>query len=140
MSADVLENMIEIELPTDDSFNIVRETLTRMGVKHNKEQKLYQSAHILHKRGRFYICHFKEMFILDGKPSTITEDDIGRRNTIADLLQEWGLIKILNEDVMDVFLHMNQIKIIPFQEKAKWELIPKYTIGSKKHEKEDTAK
>ena len=131
MTNDAVNNMIAIEFPNDDSFNIVRETLTRMGVKHSKEKRLYQSAHILHKRDKYYICHFKEMFLLDGKSSNISETDIARRNTIAELLSEWGLIEILNDDFdEEVRIEMTQLKIIPFQEKENWELIPKYTIGN----------
>lgn len=132
MSDDILENMIEIELPGDDSFNIIRETLTRMGAKHNQEKKLYQSAHILHKQGHFYICHFKEMFLLDGKTADISDEDFARRNNIAMLLQQWNLIKILKEDFFGEVTDISSIKIIPFKEKDKWELIPKYTIGNKK--------
>ena len=132
MSEDILKNMIEISLPKEDAFNIVRETLTRMGVKHKGENKLYQSAHILHKRGHFYICHFKEMFLLDGKTASLSESDIARRNTIADLLKEWNLITILNEEIMEEYIDMSEIKVVTYRDKNKWELIPKYTIGNRK--------
>lgn len=134
MSKDILEKMLKIELPAEDSFRIIRETLTRMGVRHKSENKLYQSAHILHKKGEFYICHFKEMFSLDGKESNITPTDIARRNTIAALLREWGLIRITNEEIMTEFVDMSAVKVVSFKEKPNWELIPKYTIG-KQNEK-----
>ncbi len=134
MSDDIIADMIEIELPNDDSFNIIRETLTRMGVKHKDEKKLYQSAHILHKRGHFYICHFKEMLALDGKTTNLDDTDIARRNTIASLLVEWGLIHLLDEKtngMLDYHLIPVTLKVLPFKEKQNWELIPKYTIGKR---------
>jgi len=107
--------------------------LTRIGVSSRKERVLYQSCHILHKQGKYYIVHFKELFALDGKPSTITENDIQRRNAIANLLEEWGLIKVVNYDIMENNMApIHQIKIISFKEKDDWELVAKYNIGKKK--------
>ena len=126
---------IEVSLNEQDDFLKVRETLTRIGVSSRKEKVLYQSCHILHKQGRYYIVHFKELFALDGKPSNITENDIQRRNAIADLLEEWGLVKILNPKLLeDNMAPLHQIKIISFKEKDDWELIAKYNIGKKSTE------
>jgi hypothetical protein len=128
---------VEIALDDEDSFLKVRETLTRIGVSSRKEKVLYQSCHILHKQGRYVILHFKELFALDGKPSTITENDIQRRNAIANLLEEWGLVKILPEErsrIQDNLAPIHQIKIISYKEKNSWELLSKYTIGKKKSE------
>jgi len=126
---DVFDGLgIEIELKTPDDFLKVRETLTRMGVSSRKEKKLYQSCHILHKRGKYAILHFKEFFILDGLQSDISESDIARRNTICRLMEEWGLFNILDDD-LEPQASMSQIKIIPHKEKGEWELIPKYHIG-----------
>jgi hypothetical protein len=130
-----LTKFIEVSLNEQDDFLKVRETLTRIGVSSRKEKVLYQSCHILHKQGRYYIVHFKELFALDGKPSNITENDIQRRNAIADLLEEWGLIKILNPKLLeDNMAPLHQIKIISFKEKDDWELIAKYNIGKKSTE------
>ena len=127
-----LNNFIEVTLNEQDDFLKVRETLTRIGVSSRKEKVLYQSCHILHKQGRYYITHFKELFALDGKPSNISENDIQRRNAIAKLLEEWGLIKILNPKLLeDNVAPLHQIKIISFKEKDGWELIAKYNIGKK---------
>jgi hypothetical protein len=127
-----LNKFIEVELQEQDDFLKVRETLTRIGVSSRKEKVLYQSCHILHKQGRYYIVHFKELFGLDGKPSNLTENDIQRRNAIADLLEEWGLVKILNRELLiDNIAPIHQIKIISYKEKDEWELIPKYNIGKK---------
>jgi hypothetical protein len=113
----------------------VRETLTRIGVSSRKEKVLYQSCHILHKQGKYYIVHFKELFALDGKPSNISENDIQRRNAIANLLEEWGLVKILNYKLIeDNIAPLHQIKIISFKEKDEWDLIAKYNIGKKPNE------
>jgi len=126
---DVFDGLgIEIELKNPDDFLKVRETLTRMGVSSRKDKKLYQSCHILHKRGRYAILHFKEFFILDGLNSDLSESDIARRNTICRLLEEWGLFNILDDD-LEPQASMSQIKIIPHKEKHEWELIPKYHIG-----------
>jgi hypothetical protein len=128
-----ISKFVEVVLVEEDDFLKVRETLTRIGVSSRKERVLYQSCHILHKQGKYYITHFKELFALDGKPSTITENDIQRRNAIANLLEEWGLIKIVNCDIMkDNMAPIHQIKIISFKEKDDWELVAKYNIGKKK--------
>jgi len=127
-----LSKFVEVILNEQDDFLKVRETLTRIGVSSRKEKVLYQSCHILHKQGKYYIVHFKELFALDGKPSNISENDIQRRNAIANLLEEWGLIKILNKKIMtDNIAPLHQIKIIAFKEKDQWELIAKYNIGKK---------
>lgn len=128
-----ISKFVEVVLVEEDDFLKVRETLTRIGVSSRKERVLYQSCHILHKQGKYYITHFKELFALDGKPSTITENDIQRRNAIANLLEEWGLIKIVNYVIMkDNMAPIHQIKIISFKEKDDWELVAKYNIGKKK--------
>jgi hypothetical protein len=125
-------DLVEVTFEEDDDFLKIKETLTRMGVSSRKEKKLYQSCHILHKRGKYYIVHFKELFALDGLPSTISESDIARRNTIAVLLEEWGLLEVVNiEKVEDLQSGVKSIKIIPHREKDEWELIPKYHIGRK---------
>jgi hypothetical protein len=127
-----LSKFVEVLLNEQDDFLKVRETLTRIGVSSRKEKVLYQSCHILHKQGKYYIVHFKELFALDGKPSNISENDIQRRNAIANLLEEWGLIKVLNKDILvDNIAPLHQIKIISFKEKDQWELITKYNIGKK---------
>tara|TARA_R110002020_G_scaffold178105_1_gene370935 strand:- start:1450 stop:1851 length:402 start_codon:yes stop_codon:yes gene_type:complete len=126
---DVFDGLgIEIELKNPDDFLKIRETLTRMGVSSRKDKKLYQSCHILHKRGRYAILHFKEFFILDGLKSDLSESDVARRNTICRLLEEWELFNILDDD-LEPQASMSQIKIIPHKEKHEWELIPKYHIG-----------
>jgi hypothetical protein len=130
-----LTQFVEVSLNEQDDFLKVRETLTRIGVSSRKEKVLYQSCHILHKQGRYYIVHFKELFALDGKPSNISENDIQRRNAIAKLLEEWGLIKILNPKVLqDNIAPLHQIKIISFKEKDDWQLIAKYNIGKKSND------
>ena len=127
-----LESLVEVKLNTDDDFLKVRETLTRIGVASKKEKILYQSCHILHKQGLYYIVHFKELFGLDGKPSNFSEEDIGRRNTISNLIAEWGLVALVDTaKSKDPVAPMSQIKIIPFKEKAEWELVTKYNIGRK---------
>lgn len=128
-----LSKFVEVSLTEQDDFLKVKETLTRIGVSSRKERVLYQSCHILHKQGKYYIVHFKELFALDGKLSTITENDIQRRNAIANLLEEWGLIRIVNRAIIkDNMAPIHQIKIISFKEKDDWELIAKYNIGKKK--------
>lgn len=123
-------NMLEVTLNEPDDFLKIRETLTRIGVASRKDQKLFQSCHILHKQGRYFIVHFKELFLLDGKPSNLMDNDIQRRNTIATLLSDWGLVTIVNKSqAMDV-APLRQIKVIPFKEKNQWELCPKYNIGN----------
>lgn len=130
-----ISKFVEVALVEEDDFLKVRETLTRIGVSSRKERVLYQSCHILHKQGKYYIVHFKELFALDGKPSTITENDIQRRNAIANLLEEWGLIKVVNYDIIENNMApIHQIKIISFKEKDDWELVAKYNIGKKKKE------
>jgi hypothetical protein len=130
-----LTQFIEVSLNEQDDFLKVRETLTRIGVSSRKEKVLYQSCHILHKQGKYYIVHFKELFALDGKPSNISENDIQRRNAIANLLEEWGLVKILNYKLIeDDIAPLHQIKIISFKEKDEWDLIAKYNIGKKPNE------
>lgn len=127
-----LSKFVEVTLSEQDDFLKVRETLTRIGVSSRKEKVLYQSCHILHKQGKYYIVHFKELFALDGKPSNISENDIQRRNAIAVLLEEWGLVKIINPNILtDNIAPLHQIKIISFKEKDEWDLIAKYNIGKK---------
>jgi hypothetical protein len=122
--------MLEVTLNEPDDFLKVRETLTRIGVASRKDRKLYQSCHILHKQGRYFIVHFKELFVLDGKPSTITENDIQRRNTIAILLSDWGLVTINNGEQAKDRAPLRQIKVLSFRERDEWELCPKYNIGN----------
>lgn len=124
-------SMLEVTLNEPDDFLKVRETLTRIGVASRKDRKLYQSCHILHKQGRYFIVHFKELFLLDGKKSNLEENDIARRNTIAQLMSDWGLISIEEAGKVEPLAPMRQIKIIPFKEKTEWELCPKYNIGNK---------
>ena len=126
------QQMVEVLLKSPDDFLKCRETLTRIGVASRSEQKLYQSCHILHKQGKYYIVHFKELFLLDGKHSDFSENDAQRRNRITKLLSDWGLVDIVNEEQINDLCSMSQIKILPHKEKADWELIPKYSIGSKK--------
>jgi len=123
--------MLEVTLNEPDDFLKVRETLTRIGVASRKDRKLFQSCHILHKQGRYFIVHFKELFLLDGKKSNLEENDIARRNTIAQLMSDWGLISIEDNAKVEPLAPMRQIKIIPFKEKTQWELCPKYNIGNK---------
>jgi len=122
--------MLEISLKEPDDFLKIRETLTRIGVASRKDNKLYQSCHILHKQGRYFIVHFKELFMLDGKPSNLMDNDVERRNTIATLLSDWGLLDIVNADQSKNKAPLRQIKVIPHKEKAQWELCPKYNIGN----------
>ena len=128
-----LDQMIEVKLTNDDDFLKVRETLTRIGVASRKDRTLYQSCHILHKQGRYFIVHFKELFALDGKPTDFEDADIGRRNAIANLLAEWGLIQLLEpEKSKDPIAPISQIKVLPYKEKDQWTLTPKYNIGKKR--------
>ena len=126
-------DLVEVTLGEKDDFLKVRETLTRIGVASKKDRILYQSCHILHKQGKYYIVHFKELFALDGKPTDLSENDLSRRNAIAQLLEEWGLVKIVNrkqvENPPPIFL--SQIKILSHKEKDDWDLVPKYNIGKK---------
>ena len=132
MSYDIA-NMLEISFKENDDFLKIRETLTRIGVASRKDRTLYQSCHILHKRGKYYIVHFKELFALDGKESTISENDLARRNAIARLLEEWELLSITDNTQSSVPLApMSQIKVLPHKEKSEWHLVAKYNIGSAK--------
>ena len=125
-------DMVEVTLKSPDDFLKVRETLTRIGVASRSEKKLFQSCHILHKQGRYFIVSFKELFLLDGKTSDFSDNDVQRRNRITKLLSDWGLVDLVNESVIENVCSMSQIKIIPHKEKSEWQLIPKYQIGSKK--------
>ena len=128
-----INNLVEVRLSNPDDFLKVRETLTRIGVASKKDKNLYQSCHILHKQGRYYIVHFKELFALDGKPSNFSESDIARRNTITNLLKEWDLIEIvIPSQTESPISPISQIKVLPFKEKDEWELVAKYNIGKKK--------
>ena len=128
-------DMLEVTLNEPDDFLKIRETLTRIGVASRKDNKLFQSCHILHKQGRYFIVHFKELFLLDGKPSNLVENDIERRNTISTLLADWGLVNIVNPAQAKDLAPLRQIKVIPFKEKIQWELCPKYNIGNSNGEK-----
>ena len=125
------EKMLEVQLKEPDDFLKVRETLTRIGVASRKDKKLFQSCHILHKQGRYFIVHFKELFALDGKHSNLSENDLQRRNTIAQLLADWGLISIANPDMTENKAPLSQIKVISFKDKGNWTLETKYNIGKK---------
>ena len=124
-------DMLEVTLNEPDDFLKVRETLTRIGVASRKEQKLFQSCHILHKQGRYFITHFKELFLLDGKKSNLESTDLERRNTIAVLLSDWGLVNILDRSAVEAKAPLRQIKIVSFREKSEWELCQKYNIGNR---------
>lgn len=123
--------MLEVTLNEPDDFLKVRETLTRIGVASRRDNKLFQSCHILHKQGRYFIVHFKELFLLDGKKSNLEENDIARRNTIATLMSDWGLVSIENKQSAQPVAPLRQIKIIAFKDKDNWELCPKYNIGNR---------
>ena len=133
----MINNMLEVTIREPDDFLKVRETLSRIGVASRKEKKLFQSCHILHKQGKYYIVHFKELFALDGKKATLIENDIQRRNTIAILLQDWNLIDIVEKTRVENKAPLSQIKVLPFKEKKEWTLSAKYNIG-KKVTKEDS--
>ena len=124
-------NMLEVTLNEPDDFLKIRETLTRIGVASRKDNKLYQSCHILHKQGRYFIVHFKELFALDGKTANFSENDAERRNTITQLLSDWGLIAILNKEIAEKKAPLSQIKVLSFKEKGEWDLQAKYNIGKK---------
>ena len=126
------DDMLEVTIKQPDDFLKVRETLTRIGVASRKDKTLYQSCHILHKQGRYFITHFKELFLLDGKPSNLMENDIERRNTVATLLSDWGLITIVNNEQAKEKAPLRQIKIISYKDKDQWQLCPKYNIGTNK--------
>lgn len=128
----MIETLVEVKLFNDEDFLKIKETLTRIGVASGKEKKLYQSCHILHKQGKFYIVHFKELFALDGKSTNFSEEDKGRRNTICDLLEQWNLLDIVDSDqIAQPRASLTTIKILPHKEKGEWELCSKYTIGKK---------
>jgi len=130
---DLVEKLVEVKLNSDDDFLKVRETLTRIGVASRKNKTLFQSCHILHKQGKYYIVHFKELFALDGKPTDISSEDTGRRNVIANLLEDWGLVKVVDKNrTSDPIVSMTRIKIIPYSQKNEWELVAKYNIGKKR--------
>jgi hypothetical protein len=129
----MLNTLVEVRLKNDDDFLKIRETLTRIGVASRKDKTIYQSCHILHKQGKYYIVHFKELFSLDGKPSNFGDEDKGRRNTIANLIAEWGLVELVDpKSIEDPKSPMSQIKILPHREKDEWNLVAKYNIGKKK--------
>ena len=130
------DQMVEISLNEPDDFLKVRETLTRIGVASRKEKKIYQSCHILHKQGRYFLVHFKELFALDGKHANLTSNDIQRRNRIAQLLSDWGLVEVLNTDQIKDIAPLNQIKVLAYRDKGDWILETKYNIGSKKKKEE----
>jgi hypothetical protein len=127
------DSMLEVTLPEPDNFLKVKETLTRIGIASRKEHKLFQSCHILHKQGRYFLVHFKELFALDGKESNLTNNDIERRNTVAVLLQDWGLLEVLKPTEAEPQASLSQIKVLSYKEKDEWELVPKYNIGKKKN-------
>lgn len=129
----LIDTLVEVRIAEEQDFLKIKETLTRIGVASRKDKKLYQSCHILHKQGRYYIVHFKELFALDGKAADFSEEDKGRRNTIANLLQDWELIKVVDSKQIETPRSpMSQIKILPHKEKNEWELVAKYNIGRKK--------
>ena len=128
---DLIQDLVEITFPEKDDFLKIRETLSRIGVASRKEKELFQSCHILHKKGKYYIVHFKELFKLDGKQTNFDESDLGRRNTIIDLLRQWNLVKVLNpQQILDPRAPLSQIKVIPYKEKNEWKLTQKYSIGN----------
>ena len=129
----LIDKLVEVTLPNEESFLKVKETLTRIGIASKKEQKLYQSCHILHKQGKYYIVHFKELFMLDGKTNDFSEEDKARRNTIVTLLAEWELVKAVNAElIVEPKAPLSQIKILPHKEKCEWELVAKYSICKKR--------
>jgi hypothetical protein len=129
----LIDDLVQIELTNEENFLKVKETLTRIGIASRKDKKLYQSCHILHKQGKYYIVHFKELFMLDGKVNNFDDEDKGRRNTIANLLAEWGLVKVVDSSKTQAPLApISQIKILPHSERGEWELVAKYSIGKKK--------
>ena len=129
----IVDSLVEVLLTSEEDFLKIKETLTRIGVASRKDRKLFQSCHILHKQGKYYIVHFKELFALDGKPSNFSEDDVARRNTIVNLLAEWELIKLVNpEKSREPVAPFSQVKVITHKEKDEWELVAKYNIGKKR--------
>ena len=133
------ENMLEVTIKQPDDFLKVRETLTRIGVASRKDKTLFQSCHILHKQGKYFIVHFKELFALDGKKATLVANDIQRRNTIAVLLADWNLISIVNKEAAEDKAPLSQIKVLPFKEKKEWNLSAKYNIGKKLDDKKESS-
>jgi very-short-patch-repair endonuclease len=126
----MIDSLVEIQIKDQQDFLKIRETLTRIGIASRKDNKLYQSCHILHKQNKYYIVHFKELFALDGKQTDFSEDDKARRNTIINLLEQWDLLKVVNQNAIEQPRSaLSQIKVIPFKEKANWDLVPKYNIG-----------
>jgi hypothetical protein len=133
LKINLVDRLVEVNLPNEESFLKVKETLTRIGIASKKEQKLYQSCHILHKQGKYYIVHFKELFMLDGKMNDFSEEDKAHRNTIVALLGEWELIKAVDSALIaEPRAPLSQIKILPHKEKGEWELVAKYSIGKKR--------
>lgn len=130
----LLDSLVEVRIGEEGDFLKIKETLTRIGIASRKERKLFQSCHILHKQGRYYIVHFKELFALDGKSSNLSDEDVSRRNTIANLLQDWGLLKVVNPASKDSLASLSGIKILSHKEKNEWELVAKYNIGKKKRD------
>jgi len=128
----LLDSLVEVRIGEEGDFLKIKETLTRIGIASRKERKLFQSCHILHKQGRYYIVHFKELFALDGKSSNLSNEDVSRRNTIANLLQDWGLLKVVDPASKDSLAPLSGIKILSHKEKNEWELVAKYNIGKKK--------
>ena len=133
LKMNLIDELVEVTLPSQESFLKIKETLTRIGIASKKEQKLFHSCHILHTQGKYYIVHFKELFMLDGKTNDFSEEDKGRRNTIIALLTEWNLVKPIDASaITDPVTPLSQIKILPFKEKDDWELVAKYSIGKKR--------
>jgi len=137
MNNDLVKTFVEVTLSEPTQFLKVMETLTRIGITSKKENKLWQSCHILHKQGKYYLVHFKELFLLDGKEANFTSEDKARRNTIAALLEDWNLLKVVNPELITDQMSLKTIKVIPFKEKGSWELGSKYTIGNKKRGSHD---
>jgi hypothetical protein len=129
---DIVETLVEVTLPNPEAFSVCRETLTRIGIASKKDNTLYQSCHILHKKGRYYIVHFKELFLLDGKATDITEDDLKRRNTIVNLLDSWGIVTQVDPIKTDSTVPLSHLKVLSFKEKKEWYLQSKYTVGNNK--------
>ena len=129
----IVDSLVEVNLLEQEDFLKIKETLTRIGVASKKDNTLFQSCHILHKQGKYYIVHFKELFMLDGKPSNFSDDDVARRNTIASLLEQWGLLKVVNTEIVkENMAPISQIKIISHKEKDDWQLVAKYNIGRRR--------
>ena len=135
---DLVKDLVEITFPEKDDFLKIRETLSRIGVASRKEKELFQSCHILHKKGKYYIVHFKELFALDGKKANLTVNDVQRRNRITRLLADWGLISVVSPDSVEDIAPLNQIKVLAYKDKSQWSLETKYNIGSKKGKTQET--